>query len=699
MTNDHSEYILKIDEMDCADEVALLKKGLRSLVNEDDLAFDLVNRKLIIKWDKQKPDLMKILDQINALGLHAEVWGTENRKGTSRNTKLALVIASGTAIGVGLIAGHSEFSTFAIFSYLVAIVLGGRYIVPKAFIALKNVHPDMNLLMTLAVAGAMILGEYLEAATVTFLFAISLLLETWSKERARHAIESLLELVPDSIRIIEEGNEMIVPAQNAAIGTMYFVKPGEKISLDGIVVRGNSEVNQAPITGESIPVDKKESDPVFAGTINGNGFLEIQATATSDQSTLSKMIRLVDKARLRRSTAEKWVDKFSRVYTPVVIALALLTQLIPPIFFSGDWLEWFYKALVLLVIACPCALVISTPVSIVSALTAASINGILIKSGEFIEIPASLKAIAFDKTGTLTTGHFRVDKVIALEGFSEQQVLEIAGTLAANSDHPISRAVFHYATSQHSQVSNLDEFRFIPGKGSEGLIDRINYWIGSHHFLKEKGQETTGLAHRINELKDAGLSMVVVGNSQDAIGIITLSDTLKPSAHEVIQSILKLGIHPLMLTGDNPGSAAKVAQFAGIEEYYSAMLPEEKVQKIESLVEKMGAVAMVGDGINDAPAMARATIGIAMGAAGSDTAIETADIALMSDDLTKIPWLISHSKRTMRIIKQNIGFSISSKFIFMVLTFFGYSSLWTAILADTGVSLLVVFNGLRLLRK
>ncbi|RMD64737.1 MAG: cadmium-translocating P-type ATPase, partial [Alphaproteobacteria bacterium] len=559
---------------------------------------------------------------------------------------------------------------------------------------------DMNLLMVIAVAGAIVIGEWFEAATVSFLFALSLLLESWSIARARHAIAQLLDLAPPIVRLKHDsGEETQVPASTVAVGSRFIVKPGERIPLDGRVVAGISAVNQAPITGESLPVPKEPGSDVFAGTINGEGALEIESTRAVGDTTLARIIRLIEEAQSRRARAEQWVERFARVYTPVVIVLAIAVFLLPPLAAGAPWDAWFYRALVLLVIACPCALVISTPVSIVSALTASARHGVLIKGGTYIERPADLKAIAFDKTGTLTRGQPSVARVVPLNGHSETELLERAAALEVRSAHPLAQAIVAQAERIGITPQAAEDVQVLPGKGVTGRYRGRDFWLGSHRYLLERAQETPDVAARAEDLERDGHTVVVVGNAIHVCGLIAIADTLRPQARAAVQALRARGIARLvMLTGDNRATAEAIAAAAGIDEVHAELLPEDKVSVVEALVAKHGTVAMVGDGINDAPAMARASLGIAMGAMGSDAAIETADIALMSDDLTRLPWLIDHSRRTLVVIRQNIGFALGVKALFAILTFAGFATLWGAILADVGASLLVVANAMRLLR-
>ena len=459
-------------------------------------------------------------------------------------------------------------------------------------------------------------------------------------------------------------------------------------------------MNQAPITGESVPVEKEPGDEVFAGTINGDGLLEIETTKAADDTTLARIIKMVGDAGSKRAPSEKWVEKFAAVYTPVVMIVALLMLVIPPLAFGGDWSVWLYRSLVLLVIACPCALVISTPVSVVAALAAAARNGVLIKGGVFIELPAQLKAIAMDKTGTLTQGAPAVVDVVPMNGHNEAELLMRAGALEINSNHPLARAIVDEAKRRDIELVAADSFETIQGKGASGHINGKPFWLGSHRYLEQRGRETPEVHEQLELMQEAGRTVVVVGNDEHVCGFITLADAIREETRDAIRELHAAGVEKLvMLTGDNEGTAKAIAAEAGIDEVHAELLPEDKVVAVERLVKQHEHVAMIGDGVNDAPALARASLGLAMGAAGSDAAIETADIALMSDDLSKLPWLIHHSRRTLSIIRQNIAFSLAVKALFVVLTFAGFASLWAAIAADMGASLLVIANGLRLLRS
>lgn len=710
-----------IQGMDCAEEIELLKREVAPVVGgEEKLNFDIIHGWMIVQAESGSTE--QVFQAIARTGMQAEIWDGGGKPTTKtfwpRHSRLILTTASGVftltgfilhailagsirmALGSeGLGIGHA-IPLPAIIFYGVGILTGVWYVFPKAVLAARRLRPNMNLLMTLAVAGAIFLGEWLEAGTVSFLFAISLLLESWSVGRARRAVESLLESVPSEVRIRNAGGaEESVRPEDVAVGTAFYVNPGEKIALDGYVIRGTSEVNQAPITGESIPVAKQEGEEVFAGTINGNGSLEVRSSKPADQTTLSNIIRLITEAQSRRAPSEQWVEKFARIYTPIVMALAVAVFLLPPLFLGGSWNDWLYRALVLLVIGCPCALVISTPVSIVAALTSAAHNGVLVKGGAFMESPAHLKAVAMDKTGTLTEGRPVVVRLIALSGHDEEGLLMRAAALEARSDHPLASAIITEAESRGLAIVPAENVNAIPGKGATGQVSGTNYWIGSHRYCEERSQENPELHQQLLEMAQAGQTAVIIGNDIHVCGVIGLADKVRSQAKLAIKTLRDNGVdHIVMITGDNHPTAVSIAREVGITEVKAELLPAEKVEIVESLVQQYGQVAMVGDGVNDAPAMARATVGIVMGAIGTDAAIETADIALMSDDLSKLPWLIRHSRRTLAIIRQNIVLSLAVKVVFVILALAGYASLWAAIAADMGASLFVIFNGLRLLR-
>lgn len=717
-----SKQVFKIHGMDCAEEITVLKAEIGPMVGgEDRLGFDLLNGKMTVS-EGATASSETILQAIARTGMQAEVWeekGSAPSGGKSARQRLQfrLMMASGVlaATAFALHALHAGGLMQALGSegmgtalvvpwfsqglYLASIVAASWFIAPKAWLAARRLRPDMNLLMLVAVLGAISIGEWFEAATVSFLFAVSFVLESWSLSRARRAVEALMDLTPATVHMVDGGGSTEIAPEAVPLGALFVVKPGERVPLDGKILQGASALDQAPITGESMPVPKEPGDEIFAGSINGDAALTVECTKPASDTVLARIIRMIGEAQSKRATSEQWVDKFARVYTPVVMVLAVVVALLPPLAFGGVWDAWFYRALVLLVIACPCALVISTPVSVVAGLAGAAHNGVLVKGGMYLEIPARLKALAFDKTGTLTEGRPSVVQVVPLGARSEQDLLRVAGALESQSDHPLARAILAHVQAMKVSFPAPQDFRIIQGKGATATLDGHRYWLGSHPFLEEQGLETPEVHAQLEALSQEGRTVVAIGSDRELFGFIALADAIRPSAAEVVRSLYEAGISKLvMLTGDNLGTAQAVGQQAGVKDIQAELLPEDKVKTIDSLVATYGQVAMVGDGVNDAPAMARATLGIAMGAMGSDAAIETADIALMTDDLTRLPWLIHHSKRTLRIIRQNIAFALAVKAVFVVLTLAGHASLWAAIAADMGASLLVIFNGLRLLR-
>ncbi len=704
---------LRIHGMDCVEEVSLLKRELVPLLGSDErLGFDLLNGKLSVDLSQLDVTSGEIFSAIQRTGLRAELW-TEKQAVSDDMTiwerhQRAILTAFSGVLGLAGWTVQTLWPTsgasvhpVAIACFLAGIFAGLILVLPKAWRSIVTLRPDMNLLMSVAVLGAIGIGEWFEGATVAFLFSFSLLLESWSIGRARRAIASLMDLSPPIAHVRDESGEVRnLPPAEVSVGSILIVRPGEKIPLDGRVIKGTSGVDQAPITGESVPVEKEIDDEVFAGTINGDGLLEIESTKAADDTTLARIIKMVGDANSKRAPSEKWVEKFAAIYTPVVMGLALLMFLVPPMVLGGDWSEWLYRSLVLLVIACPCALVISTPVSVVAALAAAARNGVLIKGGVFIELPARLKAIAMDKTGTLTQGSPAVVDVIPMNGHDETELLSRAAALELNSNHPLARAIVDEAKRRGITVQPAEHFETIQGKGATGSIGGKAYWLGSHRYLEQRRQEKPEIHEQLEAMQAADRSVVVIGNDEHVCGFITLADAIRKESRAVVNQLHAAGIeHIVMLTGDNAGTAKAIAKQAGIDEVHAELLPEDKVAAVEKLVQEYELVAMIGDGVNDAPALARASLGLAMGAAGSDAAIETADIALMSDDLSKVPWLIHHSRRTLRIIRQNIVFALGIKLVFVVLTFAGYASLWAAIAADMGASMLVIANGLRLLRN
>ena len=588
-----------------------------------------------------------------------------------------------------------------------ATLAGAVLVLPGALASLRRLRLDMNVLMTVAVAGAWVIGEQAEGAAVVFLFALAELLESWSVSRARRAVAKLLELAPaTALRLGPAGQPEEVPVGEIQVGARILIRSGARLPLDGEVVTGNSAVNQAPVTGESIPVEKGPGDAAFAGTINGEGSLTVRVTRLAGDSTLARIIRLVEAAEESQAPTQRFVDRFARIYTPAVFVLALATALFAPLALDRPWDEWIYRALALLVIACPCALVIATPVSIVSGLTALAQRGVLVKGGEHLEALGKLRALAVDKTGTITAGQPRVREIISRSALTEDEVLLRAAAIDVHSEHPIARAIVAEARSRTLTWPEATDYQAVTGRGAMAVFNGHLHFVGNHRYTHELGLCTADLEAALATIERRGLSLSVVGHAPhdkcagEVLGVLAIGDTLRPEVPAALAELRKLGVAPIvMLSGDNQRTADAIAKEAGLTEAHGDLLPEDKVVQIRRLLSAHGSVGMIGDGVNDAPALALATVGIAMGAIGSDTAIETADVALMKDDLGKLAEAIALGRRTLRIIKFNIAFAVVVKAVFLALALTGHTSLWLAILADTGATLLVIANALRLLRR
>ncbi len=704
----NSQTTFRVAGMDCADEVEAIQRALKPLAGVREVRVNLMGGKVVVAHD-QSVTTDKLIQAIASEGLKATPDESEEHDtpADAQRSRLISVVASGVLTGVGLILQWSKVGPVAlsIGVFAAAIVAGGWFILPKAIRALRRFALDMNVLMTVAVIGASAIGEWSEGAAVAFLFALSELLEAFSLNRARRAIKSLLDLSP-ATALRKEGNEFReVRVEEVKADDIVAVKSGMKVPLDGVITVGESSINQAPITGESMPVEKKPGDTVFAGTINGEGSLEIRVTKIYSETTLARIIHLVEEAQSQKAPSQQFVDKFARCYTPSVFVLALGILLVPTLAFGGAWLTWTYRSLVLLVIACPCALVISTPVSIVSGLTAMARRGVLIKGGVFLEEIGKLKALAVDKTGTITEGKPSVQQVIPWNGKSEEEILRIAAAIDTHSEHPLAQAVVKYAEEKKIQFPRSENYQSKTGRGAEAQIDGHLYFVGNHRFAHESAVCSDDLEKKLAELEAQVMSVVIVGHKPhegckgEVLGILAIGDTVRANAAEAIKALHAAGVEKVvMLSGDNQRTVDAISKQVGIDEAKGDLLPDQKIERVRELLAQHKHVGMIGDGVNDAPAMAAASIGIAMGGAGTDTAIETADIALMQDDLSKVAEAVQLGRRTVRIIQTNIAFALVVKAIFLLLALSGHASLWLAILADTGATLIVIANALRLLR-
>lgn len=595
-------------------------------------------------------------------------------------------------------AGEEHAMTIGLFA--LAILIGGFSLFKEGLGNLVKLQFGMATLMTVAVIGAAIIGEWGEGAVVVFLFAISEALETYSMDKARNSIRSLMDIAPNTAIIKRGSQELEVDVDDIRIGDIMVIKPGQKLAMDGEVAKGASSINQAAITGESVPVHKAIGDEVYAGTLNEEGALEVRVTKRSEDTTIAKIIHLVEEAQAERAPSQQFVDKFAKYYTPAILVISLLVAVLPPLLFGGEWSEWVYRGLAVLVVGCPCALVISTPVAIVTAIGNAARNGVLIKGGIHLEETGRLNVIAFDKTGTLTQGTPEVTDIVSLSDMSVDEVLETAASIEKLSQHPLASAILRKAEKSNINLTEVKNFQSITGKGAKAEIHNQTYYIGSPNLFAETLKMSSDIQKEVEALQAVGKTVMLLGSSDEVKGYIAVADQIRSSSSTIIQKLYDLGIQKtIMLTGDNQLAANAIGNQLNLTEVKSDLMPEDKLATIKSLREQFGKVAMVGDGVNDAPALASSTVGIAMGGAGTDTALETADIALMADDLDKLPYTIGLSRKTLTIIYQNVAFALGLKVLALLLIIPGWLTLWMAIFADMGATLIVVLNSLRLMKS
>ena len=703
-------YLIK--NMDCPMEEALIRKRLASVEGITGLEFNLMQRVLTVRHEL--PSTRPIEEALASIDMIPEPV-VAGREATPRRVESPRIPWKRLALA-GLFAALSEGVEFALewgvlsrpsegFSLVAslpllfavaAILLGGLGTYRKGWLAVSNFNLNINALMSVAVTGAVIIGQYPEAAMVMVLFNVYEALEARALDRARNAISKLLALSPERATVLQaDGSWAEADIRQVSVGSRVRVRPGERIALDGVVLSGHSAVNQAPITGESIPVEKGEGDAVFAGTINTSGSLEFEVTATASNTTLSRIIHAVEDAQGRRAPMQRLVDSFARWYTPAVFLLALLTAVIPPLFMGREWMDSVYTGLVLLVIGCPCALVISTPVSIVSGMAAATRSGILVKGGMFLEQGRLLRCLALDKTGTLTCGKPKLTDMEAMDGHDVREDLRLAASLAARSDHPVSLAVAERAGEDGVSLVNVDEFEAVAGQGVRGIMNGERFSLGSLRMMRLAGLSSDELERCAAGFEAQGRTVVALADEKNVRAVFAVADTIRESSREAVRELAELGVHTVMLTGDNEKVAGVIAAQAGVDEFRGNLLPEDKLDAVEALSKQWGTVGMAGDGINDAPALARADIGFAMAGSGTDTAMETADVALMDDDLRKIPRFIRLSRATYAILVQNIALALGVKALFFLLAFTGNATMWMAVFADVGTALIVVANGLR----
>ncbi|UCC71149.1 MAG: cadmium-translocating P-type ATPase [Gemmatimonadota bacterium] len=712
------ELVLGVPDMDCASCAQRIASRLEQLEGVERVEARIVAKDLRVYFDPSLTGEQLIADAVRSLGYTVERDGESASEGARyqgstvwKSREAIRTCASGVGLAVGLAlrllglspvlwSGLTWALDLAATLFVVAALVGGLNFFSKGLRAARITRLDVNFLMTVAIIGALAIGEFVEAASIAFLFGIAELLERYSVERARHSIEMLLDLAPATARVQRDSEVVTVPVEQLEPGDLVLVLPGEKVPIDGEVKEGRSTVDQSAITGESMPVSVGPPDYVYAGTMNREGYLEVEAAKRVGDTALAHIIHLVEEAEASRSPSERFVEKFARYYTPAVTLLALAVMTVPPLVLAAPFSTWFVRGLTLLVISCPCALVISTPVAVVSGITSAARNGVLIKGGVHLEALARIRAVAFDKTGTLTSGELAVVEVVSAPDAnrSEEEILGIAASLEARSEHPIAEAIRRAATDAGLENNHrITEFVALPGLGARARLDGAEYKIGRPELF---GDAVRPWQSELDRLSTAGITPVCLGTDRRVLGLIAVADRERQGAKETVEALKQLGIRRIvMLTGDHEGTARTVAQRLGVDEYHAGLLPEEKVAAVRQIESQLGAVAMVGDGVNDAPALAAASVGIAMGAAGSDVALETADVALMADDLRSLPYLFRLSRRSGAVIRENIATSIAIKFSLAAGALPGWVTLITAVLVgDMGASLAVTGNALRLAR-
>lgn len=714
--------------MDCAEEVSLLRRSLSQVAGIRELHFDVFQARMQVDYDPGMVDEKRIAQAVAATGMRAMPWAEEGVAEDSEwdRHRRTLTWISGFTLLAGMLwqglesgrlvetllahqhshdgGGHHHHAVPAgvMVLYAAAIIAGAIHALPKAWASLRAVRPDMNLLVVLSLLGASFLGEWTEAATLSFLFSLAVWLESWSMTRARDAIARLMQVAPPVAQVVhgegEGEHEHQTPVDRVAPGARIRVKPGDRIPCDGEVMRGESMVDQALITGESVAVAKGPGDEVFAGTINESGMLEIRVTRAAADTTLARMVRMVEESQARRAPSERFVEKFTRYYTPAVFLLAFSVMVLPPLFAGGAWAAWFYQGMVVLLISCPCALVISTPVSVVAALTSAARHGVLVKGGAFLEEAARVRAIAFDKTGILTGGRPEVREMVEVNGKPGREVLARLMGLEQASEHPVAKAILRYGAEQGLSGGAMETFRVLSGRGAEASTAEGVFWAGGMRMVTERTRSHETIEAHARRMGSAGETVVVCGLDEEPWAVLSLGDPVRGEAAEVIAELKSIGVeHMVMLTGDHEETARAVASQTGVADVRAGLLPEEKARAVAELLRQHGHVAMVGDGVNDALALSRASLGITLGRQGTDIARESADVVFMANDLSRLPFLLRHSRRTLNVIKQNIGLALALKAGFLVAAMAGVATLWMAVLADMGATFLVTFNGLRLL--
>lgn len=720
---------LKVSELCCPDSAKDVKKAVSSMPGVQSTEVNFNAQKLKVVYNSNETSLEQISNILSKIGHPVTSVKTENVENAKaapsenveapseyaknakvapsitpwwKETKNVLLAISAMITVLTLIAEWTHIGlpeTWAKVLYGAAVIIGGIFPAKKGLSSLKHGRLTINTLLVVGAIGAIYLGLWEEASLLVVIFSLGEVLESYAVDKARGSIQALISLAPQEATVLRNGKELRIPIEQVNIDEIVLVKPGEKVSVDGVVVSGTSAIDQSSITGESIPVEKHAGDEVYASTLNGRGALEIKVTKLAEDSTLSKIVELVENAQMKKGNAQNFSERFGAIYTPFMFVLAIIMAIVPPVFFGQPFDAWLYRALVVLVVSCSCSLVLSVPIAIVAGVGNAAKNGVLVKGGIHMETAGKVQVVAFDKTGTLTTGKPTVTDLVALGSISDEKLLKIAGTLEVRSEHPLADAILKLISEKGLELETIDEFMSITGRGAKGMIDGEQYYIGNPRLFKEIGVSVEGHIKQIESLQDEGKTVILVGNSKQILGMIAVSDQPKENARKAISKLKELGIKKIvMLTGDNKVTGEAIGRGIGVDEVKAELLPEDKIRAIKALQEGHRTVAMVGDGVNDAPALAQADVGVSMGVAGTDVALETADIALMADDLDQLVYMVKISRKTVSIIKQNIAFSLALVVFLVISALLGWMPLTTGLIINEASALVIIANGVRLLK-
>jgi Cd2+/Zn2+-exporting ATPase len=692
--------IFRLTGLTCADCAEKLERKLRAAAGVEDFNLNFVAAKATVRHHLTPTEIVRLVEDAGYGAALDNPRQPEITQGGFLKThhRALTTLISALLLAVAWSLAHVHYPQLVTLPlYIIAILVGGLWTIRRGLSSLVSGVFDMNALMTIAVIGASALGDWNEAASVAVLYSVSNMLEAYTMEKTRHSLRGLMDLAPREALVCRNGEKTLMPVEAVRVDDLVIVRPGEKIAVDGLVTQGMSAVNEAPITGEALPVEKRAGDAVYAGTLNALGVLTVRVTKLAEDTALARIIHLVEEAQAKRAPSQAFVDRFARYYTPAVLGLAVLVAVLPPLVLGQSWYHWLYRALTLIVVACPCALVISTPVAIVSAIGNAARNGVLIKGGVYLEKIGQLSAIALDKTGTLTKGRPDVTAILPVKGMDPRALLALAAAVEDHTAHPLAEAILRKARQEQVEVPEARNGACWPGRGAQATVDGEPAYIGNRRFISELGIDITPLLETLVAVEREGQTAMIVACGATALGVIAAADQLRPQSRQLVADLHRAGIRQVvMLTGDHRQTAEGIAATIGLDDVRFDLLPEDKVDALDQLRQRYGHIAMVGDGINDAPALASASVGIAMGVGGADAALETADIALMADDLSKVPYTVSLSRKTLRIIRQNIVLSLVIKAVAIALIFPGWLTLWMAVLADMGASILVTLNGLRL---